>query len=158
MVFRVILWALLNVALLAGDYSVYLNGYAEHLKDPDWGKYNEFNDGFGLEYAMKDKGDDIFPFVYYSAFTDSLRNPSRVLGFGYRKEINFGSEIFAELSAHAFAMYRMDVSPNWFFSALPTIGIGYKKVSINMTYIPETEQIRSPLLFFFAKIDIGELF
>jgi hypothetical protein len=120
-----------------GSWDVVLNGRAVHLNaGEDW---NENNWGLGFEREFASRG----PWVKVAlanGFKDSVGDPSYMAGGGIKRRFNIGdSDFHVDLGAIAFLMTRETVNHNQPFpGVLPAATFGFKRVALNVTYLPET--------------------
>ena len=119
-----------------GSWDVVLNGRAVHINSArDW---NEDNWGLGFEHEFATSS----PWVKVAlanGFKDSMGNPSYMAGGGIKRRFLMGSQDFyIDLGGVAFVMTRQDVNHNQPFpGVLPAATFGFKRVALNMTYMPE---------------------
>jgi hypothetical protein len=119
-----------------GSWDVVLNGRAVHVNAArDW---NEDNWGLGFEHEFATSS----PWVKVAlanGFKDSMGNPSYMAGGGIKRRFLMGSQDFyIDLGGVAFVMTRRDVNHNQPFPGLlPAATFGFKRVALNMTYMPE---------------------
>lgn len=119
------------------DWDIVLNGRAVHMNaEHDW---NEDNWGLGLEREFPSTGPWI-KVALVNAFTDSMDNPSYMAGGGLKRRFRIGSSenLYVDLGGVAFLMTREDVNHNKPFpGVLPAATFGFKRVALNLTYMPE---------------------
>ncbi len=119
-----------------GTWEVVLNGRAVHLNaSREW---NEDNWGLGFEREFATTS----PWVKVAlanGFKDSMGNPSYMAGGGIKRRFMLHSDdLYVDLGAIGFVMTRQDVNRNEPFpGVLPAATIGFKRVALNLTYLPE---------------------
>jgi hypothetical protein len=117
-------------------WDVVLNGRAVHLNAThDW---NEDNWGLGFEREFSARG----PWVKVAlgnAFEDSVGDPSYMAGAGLKRRFDLGwRDLYIDLGGVAFAMVREKVNGgNPFPGLLPAATLGFKRIAVNLTYMPE---------------------
>ena len=120
-----------------GGWDVILNGRAVHMNaDKDW---NEDNWGLGIEHEFNSAGRWI-KVAMANGFQDSMGDPSYMAGGGIKRRFRFGSENFyTDLGGVAFLMTRESVNGGKPFPGLlPAATFGFKRVAVNVTYMPES--------------------
>ena len=113
-----------------------LNGRAVHINAArDW---NEDNWGLGFEREFATSSPWV-KIALANGFKDSMGNPSYMAGGGIKRRFLMGSQDFyIDLGGVAFVMTREDVNHNEPFpGVLPAATFGFKRVALNMTYMPE---------------------
>src|SRR5688572_8160474 len=118
-------------------WDVVVNGRAVHLNAArDW---NEDNWGLGLEREFASQGRWI-KVALVNAFTDSMDNPSYMAGGGLKRRFRPGSrDFYVDVGGVAFLMTRENVNRNQPFPGLlPAATFGFKRVALNVTYMPES--------------------
>ncbi|BAU40157.1 hypothetical protein [Ralstonia phage RSP15] len=109
-----------------GDYSLMVYGASYHIHN---GKHNtnmnEFNPGLGLEYEIKDN-----LFVGASGYKDSFSKFGYNAYVGYRY-YPFDGPVFVSVRAG-----YLNGSGYHGFTALPSIGVTYKNLSLEFTTVP----------------------
>jgi hypothetical protein len=117
-------------------WDIVLNGRAVHLNAThDW---NEDNWGLGFEREFSRRG----PWVTVAlanAFEDSVGDPSYMAGGGLKRRFEIGRRNFyVDVGGVAFAMVREKVNGgNPFPGVLPAATLGFKRIAVNVTYMPE---------------------
>ena len=117
------------------SWDIVLNGRAIHMNaSEDW---NEDNWGLGFEREFGSG-----PWVKVAlanAFKDSIGNPSYMAGGGIKRRFPLRSDDFyVDLGAIAFLMTREGVNADRPFPGLlPAATLGFKRVALNLTYMPE---------------------
>lgn len=117
-------------------WDVVLNGRAVHINAThDW---NEDNWGLGFEREFSHRG----PWVKVAlgnAFEDSVGDPSYMAGGGLKRRFEIGArDFYVDVGGVAFAMVREKVNGgNPFPGVLPAATLGFKRVAVNLTYMPE---------------------
>lgn len=120
-----------------GAWDVVLNGRAVHINAArDW---NEDNWGLGFEREFATES----PWVKVAlanGFQDSMGNPSYMAGGGIKRRFRLRSQDFyVDVGAIAFLMTRENVNRNEPFpGVLPAATFGFKRVAVNLTYLPES--------------------
>ena len=121
----------------AGGWDVVLNGRAVHMNaTKDW---NEDNWGLGLEREFESRG----PWVrmaLVNGFQDSMGDPSFMAGGGLKRRFRMGGDDFyVDVGGIAFVMTRETVNGGQPFPGLlPAATFGFKRVAVNLTYLPES--------------------
>jgi hypothetical protein len=113
-----------------------LNGRAVHVNAAR--NWNEDNWGLGFEHEFASSS----PWVKVAlanGFSDSMGNPSYMAGGGLKRRFWMGSQDFyVDLGGVAFVMTRENVNHNEPFpGVLPAATFGFKRVALNLTYMPE---------------------
>jgi hypothetical protein len=119
-----------------GSWDVVFNGRAVHVNAArDWNEDN-WGVGFEREFATSSPWVKI---ALANGFKDSMGNPSYMAGGGIKRRFLMGSQDFyIDLGGVAFVMTRQDVNHNQPFpGVLPAATFGFKRVALNMTYMPE---------------------
>ncbi len=124
------------VAQLDSAWDVVLNGRAVHMNAArDW---NEANWGLGLEREFSSSGRWV-KLALANAFTDSMDNLSYMAGGGLKRRFRMGSDFYVDVGGVAFLMTRENVNRNEPFPGmLPAATFGFKRVALNLTYMPES--------------------
>lgn len=126
-----------NAAAQPSDgWDIVLNGRAVHLNATH--EWNEDNWGLGFEREFSSRG----PWVKVAlgnAFEDSVGDPSYMAGGGLKRRFDIGPrDFYVDVGGVAFAMVREKVNGgNPFPGVLPAATIGFKRVALNLTYMPE---------------------
>ena len=118
------------------SWDVVLNGRAVHINAAR--KWNEDNWGLGFEHEFASSS----PWVKVAlanGFKDSMGNPSYMAGGGIKRRFTMRSQDFyVDLGGVAFVMTRENVNHNEPFpGVLPAATFGFKRVALNLTYMPE---------------------
>ena len=137
--FAVLLASFSHSAAAQSDsaWDIVLNGRAVHLNAArDW---NEDNWGLGLEREFASTGPWI-KVALVNAFSDSMDNPSYMAGGGLKRRFRVGSgDFYVDVGGVAFLMTRQNVNRNEPFPGLlPAATFGFKRVALNLTYMPES--------------------
>jgi hypothetical protein len=119
------------------SWDVVLNGRAVHINAAH--NWNEDNWGLGFEHEFASSSPWI-KVALANGFNDSMGKPSYMAGGGIKRRFSMGSQDFyVDLGAIAFVMTREDVNHNEPFpGVLPAATFGFKRVALNLTYMPET--------------------
>jgi hypothetical protein len=113
-----------------------LNGRAVHMNAThDW---NEDNWGLGIEREFASSSPWI-KVALANGFQDSVGEPSYMVGGGIKRRFFLRSDDFyVDLGGVAFLMTREQVNGNQPFpGVLPAATFGFKRVAVNLTYMPE---------------------
>jgi hypothetical protein len=124
------------VAQSTGAWDVVLNGRAVHVNaSQDW---NEDNWGLGFEREFASDTPWV-KLALANGFKDSMGNPSYMAGGGIKRRFWVRSDdLYIDLGGVAFMMKRENVHHNQAFPGLlPAATIGFKRVALNLTYMPE---------------------
>jgi hypothetical protein len=121
----------------AGAWDVIVNGRAVHLNAGH--EWNEDNWGLGLEREFASSGRWV-KVALANGFKDSMGDPSYMAGGGIKRRFNVGSsDFFVDLGAVGFVMTRKTVKHNEPFpGVLPAATFGFRRVALNVTYLPES--------------------
>jgi hypothetical protein len=119
-----------------GAWDVVFNGRAVHMHAAH--QWNEDNWGLGLEREFASRG----PWVKVAlanGFKDSVGDPSYMAGGGLKRRFTLRSDDFyVDIGGVAFLMTREQVNGNKPFpGVLPAATFGFKRVAVNLTYMPE---------------------
>jgi hypothetical protein len=125
------------VAQSDSAWDVVLNGRAVHMNAAR--NWNEDNWGLGLEREFSSTGRWV-KVALVNAFTDSMDNPSYMAGGGLKRRFRPGSrDFYVDVGGVAFLMTRENVNRNEPFPGLlPAATFGFKRVALNVTYMPES--------------------
>lgn len=121
-----------------GEWDVVLNGRAVHMNAS--GDWNEDNWGLGMEREFASSG----PWVkvaLVNGFEDSMGDPSYMAGGGLKRRFRLGhaDDFYIDLGGVAFLMTRKTVNGGEPFPGLlPAATFGFKRVAMNVTYMPES--------------------
>ena len=146
-----------QAATMDGTYHVILNGRSVHLEQPASGKkLNENNFGSGFQYDFsRAYGSKWVSFVTGSAFSDSFNNLSYYVGGGESRRYYLSNGWHADVGYVGFMMARKDINDyKPFPGVLPVVSVGTRKVSLNMTYVPDVNNEVAELLFFQLKVSM----
>jgi hypothetical protein len=120
-----------------GAWDVVVNGRAVHMNAAR--NWNEENWGLGLEreFATESRWIKV---ALANGFQDSMGNPSYMAGGGIKRRFHLRSEDFyVDVGGIAFLMTRENVNRNEPFpGVLPAVTFGFKRVALNLTYLPES--------------------
>lgn len=119
-----------------GAWDVVLNGRAVHMNSSH--EWNEDNWGLGFEREFVSAS----PWVKVAlanGFKDSVGDPSYMAGGGLKRRFFLRSDdLYVDVGGVAFLMTREQVNGNKPFpGVLPAATIGFKRVALNLTYMPE---------------------
>jgi hypothetical protein len=119
-----------------GSWDVVLNGRAVHMNATR--EWNEDNWGLGIEHEFATTSPWV-KLALANGFKDSMGNPSYMAGGGIKRRFKMGSQDFyVDLGGVAFVMTRENVNDNEPFPGiLPAATFGFKRVALNLTYMPE---------------------
>ena len=119
-----------------GGWDVILNGRAVHMNAAkDW---NEDNWGLGIEHEFNSTGRWI-KVAMANGFQDSMGDPSYMAGGGIKRRFHLGDHFYTDLGGIAFLMTRETVNGGQPFpGVLPAATFGFKRVAVNVTYLPES--------------------
>lgn len=120
----------------ADGWDLVLNGRAVHMNATH--QWNEDNWGLGIEREFAARG----PWVKVAlanAFEDSVGDPSYMAGGGLKRRFEIGRRNFyVDVGGVAFIMVREKVNGGKPFpGVLPAVTLGFKRVAVNLTYMPE---------------------
>jgi hypothetical protein len=130
-------WCHTAAAQSDGNWGVVLNGRAVHINaSREW---NEDNWGLGFEHEFASSSPWV-KLALANGFKDSMGNPSYMAGGGLKRRFTMGSQDFyVDVGGVAFVMRRQNVNHNEPFPGfLPAATFGFKRVALNLTYMPET--------------------
>lgn len=139
-------WIVCSAAVLASfcnnanaqsDWDVVLNGRAVHMNAS--GNWNEDNWGLGIEREFAAPSSRWVKIALANGFNDSMGNPSYMAGGGLKRRFRFNSEDFyVDVGGVAFLMTRENINHERPFPGLlPAATFGFKRVALNLTYMPE---------------------
>jgi hypothetical protein len=119
-----------------GSWDIVLNGRSQHI-DAAY-QWNEDNWGFGVEREFASTSPWI-KVALGNTFMDSMNNPSYMAGGGLKRRFHLGSDdLYVDLGGIAFVMARENVNGDRPFPGLlPAATFGFKRVALNLTYLPE---------------------
>jgi len=121
-----------------GGWGVVLNGRAVHMNAThDW---NEDNWGLGMEREFASSGHWV-KVALVNGFEDSMGDPSYMAGGGLKRRFRLGhaDDFYVDLGGVAFLMTRETVNGGKPFPGLlPAATFGFKRVAMNVTYMPES--------------------
>jgi hypothetical protein len=100
--------------------------------------WNEANWGLGLEREFPSRSRWV-KLAMANGFEDSRGYPSYMAGAGLKRRFELGtSDFYVDLGGIAFLMTRDDVDHNRPFpGVLPAATFGFRRVALNLTYLPE---------------------
>lgn len=121
----------------SGTWDVVVNGRSVHVNAAH--EWNEDNWGLGIEREFATTS----PWVKVAlanGFKDSMGNQSYMAGGGIKRRFYVRSDDFyVDLGGVAFFMTRQDVNRNEPFpGVLPAATFGFKRIALNLTYMPES--------------------
>jgi len=125
-----------NADAQGGDWDVVVNGRAVHMNAS--GDWNEDNWGLGIEREFASPTSRWVKIALANGFSDSMGNPSYMAGGGLKRRFRFNTEDFyVDVGGVAFVMTRENVNGDRPFpGVLPAATFGFKRVALNMTYMP----------------------
>ena len=121
-----------------GGWDVVFNGRAVHMNAAkDW---NEDNWGLGVEREFVSNTSPWVKLALANGFQDSMGNPSYMAGGGIKRRFRPGADDFyVDVGGIAFLMTREKVNGNRPFpGVLPAATFGFKRIALNLTYLPES--------------------
>jgi Antimicrobial peptide resistance and lipid A acylation protein PagP len=118
-------------------WDVVLNGRAVHMNAAE--TWNEENWGIGIEREFSSTGRWI-KVALANGFEDSMGNPSYMAGGGLKRRFHLRSnDFYVDVGGVAFLMTREGFNGNEPFpGVLPAATFGFKRVALNLTYMPES--------------------
>jgi hypothetical protein len=124
------------VAQSNGSWDVVLNGRSVHMNATH--EWNEDNRGLGFEHEFPTSSRWVKG-ALANAFEDSVGDPSYMAGGSLKRRFFLRSDDFyVDLGGVAFLMTREQVNGNRPFpGVLPAATIGFRRVAVNLTYMPE---------------------
>lgn len=135
--FALALAALCDGASAQSDWDVVLNGRAIHMNAA--GDWNEENWGLGVEREFASPTSRWVKLALANGFKDSMGNPSYMAGGGLKRRFGLGpGDFYVDVGGIAFLMTRENVNREQPFpGVLPAATFGFKRVALNLTYLPE---------------------
>ena len=120
----------------ASPWDLIVNGRAIHVHAKR--QWNEDNWGLGIEREFASTGPWI-KVAMANGFKDSMDNPSYMAGGGLKRRFRpGGADFYLDLGGVAFLMTRENVNRGRPFpGVLPAATVGFKRVALNLTYLPE---------------------
>jgi len=132
MKFTIIAALLFSANAYAGNVSALVMGFSKHLRSSPYGyNYNEVNLGLGVEYAKNGIVGRV------GVYRDSYYKAASFAFVGYRFTVGSQKGLNADLTLNA---GYLDGSGNNGFLAFPSFAVGYKKLSVEFTYKPKTDE------------------
>jgi hypothetical protein len=121
-----------------GPWDVVVNGRSVHINAAH--EWNEDNRGFGLEREFAAAERPWIKVALANSFTDSMGDRSYMAGGGIKRRFHVRSDdLYVDLGAVGFLMTRRTVNHNQPFpGVLPAATFGFKRVALNLTYLPES--------------------
>lgn len=122
----------------SGEWDVVLNGRAVHMNAT--GDWNEDNWGLGMEREFASTGPWV-KLALVNGFQDSMGDPSYMAGGGLKRRFRLGhaDDFYIDVGGIAFLMTRETVNGGQPFPGLlPAATFGFKRVALNVTYLPES--------------------
>lgn len=121
-----------------GAWDVIFNGRSVHMNAAH--EWNEDNWGLGVEREFSSERRPWVKVALANAFTDSMGDQSYMAGGGIKRRFYVRSDDFyVDLGAIGFLMRRQTVNRNQPFpGVLPAATFGFKRVALNVTYLPES--------------------
>jgi hypothetical protein len=121
-----------------GSWDVVFNGRAVHMNAAkDW---NEDNWGLGIEREFVSRTSPWVKLALANGFQDSMGDPSYMAGGGIKRRFRPGAnDFYVDVGGIAFLMTREKVNGNRPFpGVLPAATFGFRRVALNVTYLPES--------------------
>lgn len=113
--------------------------------------YNEDPRGIGMGKGMYDADGD-WHGLYFVGFKDSNSKPEYAAGYGYRTFWNPAGDLKLGLGYNAFITARSDIGHYAPIPLLlPVVSLGYKKFTLDTTYVPGWSG-KENVLFFLGRI------
>ena len=121
-----------------GAWDVVFNGRAVHMNAAK--NWNEDNWGLGVEREFASATSRWVKLALVNGFQDSMGDPSYMAGGGLKRRFRPGADDFyVDIGGIAFLMTRERVNGNRPFPGLlPAATFGFKRVALNVTYLPES--------------------
>jgi hypothetical protein len=119
-------------------WDVVVNGRAVHMDATR--NWNEDNWGLGVEREFASATSPWVKVALANGFNDSMGNPSYMAGGGLKRRFRFGGsdDFYVDLGGIAFLMTRENINNDRPFPGLlPAATFGFKRVALNLTYLPE---------------------
>ena len=126
-------------AAAQSDWDVVLNGRAVHMNATE--HWNEDNWGLGMEREFARGSSPWVKMALVNEFEDSMGDPSYMAGGGIKRRFRMGQtdNFYVDLGGIAFLMTRETVNGGRPFPGLlPAATFGFKRVAMNLTYLPES--------------------
>jgi len=126
-------------AAAQSDWDVVLNGRAVHMNATE--HWNEDNWGLGMEREFARASSPWVKMALVNEFSDSMGDPSYMAGGGLKRRFRMGrtDNFYVDLGGVAFLMTRETVNGGRPFPGLlPAATFGFKRVAMNVTYLPES--------------------
>lgn len=117
-------------------WDVVVNGRSVHIDAAR--EWNENNWGLGFEHEFASDSRWI-KVALANGFKDSMENPSYMAGGGIKRRFNLRSQgFYVDIGGVAFLMTRENVNHNQPFPGiLPAATFGFRRVALNLTYLPQ---------------------
>ena len=119
-----------------GPWDIVVNGRSIHVHaDREW---NEDNWGLGLEREFVSASPWI-KVALANGFKDSVGNPSYMAGGGLKRRFYlYSNDFYIDVGGIAFLMKRENVNGDAPFpGVLPAATFGFRRVALNLTYLPD---------------------
>jgi hypothetical protein len=126
-------------AAAQSDWDVVLNGRAVHMNATY--HWNEDNWGLGMEREFARNNSPWVKVALVNGFEDSMGDPSYMAGGGIKRRFRMGhsDDFYFDIGGVAFLMTRETVNGGQPFPGLlPAATFGFKRVAVNVTYMPES--------------------
>ncbi|HEX7236653.1 MAG TPA: hypothetical protein VF405_06800 [Gammaproteobacteria bacterium] len=126
-------------AAAQSNWDVVLNGRAVHMNATE--HWNEDNWGLGMEREFASANSRWVKVALANGFEDSMGDPSYMAGGGIKRRFRMGhaDNFYVDLGGVAFLMTRETVNHGQPFPGLlPAATFGFKRVAMNVTYMPES--------------------
>lgn len=141
---RAIIAALIGLATITSAHAetdILVFGHSQHFKNSWNSPYNQWNFGAGVEYAPDGLRSDwgaLSGQWLAGGFVvrDSIYRIGGAAYAGYRLEYHFSRDWHAEVTLRAGVIKDAYYTG---FAALPAIGIGYKRLTVEATFIPHIQ-------------------
>lgn len=139
----------------AGEVALQINGLSYHPHTSV--KYNDKNDGLGLQYSKFASDGGSYQFLAAGWLKNSVGHPLPYAGAGLAKRFG-GEHLYTDLSLFIFGgSYHGYQRTIHFIAPLPVLSIGSGPVAVNFMYVPKIADVRDPAYFVQLKIILGNL-
>lgn len=149
------LYGRINTTWNEGQPELYLPLHTTHLRfaysSETISRYNETPWGIGIGKAIYDEDGD-WHGLFLMEFKDSHFKPEYAAGYGYRAIWSPAGELKFGLGYNAFLTARSDIGHYVPIPLiLPAVSLGYKKITVDTTYVPGRKGAGN-VLFFYSHI------